>query len=105
MADTSPLRPHVGGTVRISAEFYNAAGVLTDPTTVTFYAKGPSFTNEESFVFGVDAEVVKDATGQYHADFTFTGAGAHWFRTKGTGTVATAEEVRVKVRPSAFDAP
>lgn len=70
--------------------FKNAAGVLTDPTTVRllWYRHG-----EAQTIWLVAAgQVVKDSTGVYHADIPVTEPGLHHFRWEGTGAVVAASE-------------
>jgi hypothetical protein len=88
----------VGDSIRLSAVFYDEDGDAVDPTTITLKVKDlvPATT---SYVYGVDAEVIKDRVGHYHADLVITGAGdGYWyFRYEGTGTAVAAEEMKFKV--------
>lgn len=45
-----------------------------------------------TWVFGTDAQVVKDCVGLNHADIPMVAAGLHDFRLEGTGAVTAAEE-------------
>lgn len=84
-----------GQKVRCSVDF-KVDDVLTDPTTVTFKYKKPSGTTT-TLVYGTDAAVVKDATGQYHVDVT-TDEKKEWnFRFEGTGTCTAVEEAAFNV--------
>ena len=56
-----------GSLPRVSAEFYSAAGVLTDPTTLYLYVKEPDGIITQ-YTYLVDLIIVRDAAGQYHAD-------------------------------------
>lgn len=87
MTDINP-----GDLVRVSNApgFKDAAGVLADPTTVRL--KWRRFDAVTTWVFGTDAEVVKDAVGLYHADIPVTDVGMHYFRWEGEGAVVAAEE-------------
>ena len=87
-----------GQAPRVSAEFYNFSGVLTDPSAIRVVTRGPDITGEVAYVFGVDAEVVKDATGLYHFDYPLTAEGTYYVRFTGTGTVADAFEEKLEVR-------
>lgn len=91
-----------GTTVRVSVDFFNFSGALADPSTVTVTTQGPGITGEEAFVFGVDSEVVKDATGQFHFDFELTDEGTYWVRFAGTGAVGAAFEEQFQTT-SQFD--
>lgn len=82
-----------GDLVRVSTDppFTNAAGVATDPTTVTLEwrrAGGATTT----WVYGTDVEVVRDAAGTFHADIPIAERGLHYYRWVGTGAVQAAEE-------------
>ena len=75
---------------RLTVTFTNLAGVVADPTGVSFYIRNPDGT-ATSYVYGTDAELVKSATGIYYVDFAVTLSGRHVYRFVGTGAVATAE--------------
>lgn len=97
-----------GVAIRCSVEFKDSSTppVYVDPTTVTFKLRGPLssrtfVSNDETapvttYVYGTDAELVKDAVGRYHVDVTTpTGAtveGIYAFRFEGTGTNASAAD-------------
>ena len=84
-----------GDVVRCTGRFYNSSDAAADPTTVTFYIKGPN--TDETYVYGTDVEVVKDSTGVYHVDFSVpktgaTAAGKYTYRFEGAGSNASADE-------------
>lgn len=91
----------VGDKIRLTHTFTNLAGVVTDPTAVTFKMKKPDGTTT-TYVYGTDAELVKSATGIYYVDWTFTMADSHKYRFAGTGTVTTSDEGTILVRRSWF---
>jgi hypothetical protein len=91
----------VGDLLRYSGEFRNSGGTLIDPTTVTFKARNPAGTIT-SYLYGTDAQVVKDSTGIYHVDWSLTSAGKWYFRIESTGTGQAADEEEVLV-VTAFD--
>ena len=90
----------VGQEVRSNVTF-TVGGVDTDPTTITFRYLDPAG-NATAWVFGVDPEVVQDAVGQYHADWTLDEEGGWYYRWEGTGTVIAAAERYFEVRESKF---
>ena len=92
-----------GTTVRVSIVFRNFAGTVADPSTVTFVTEGPGISGEVAYVNGVDSELVKDSTGNYHFDFPLTAEGNYGWRWVGTGAVAVAKEGRIKVAGSQFE--
>lgn len=96
---TSPVFD-VGDLARADVVF--KVGVTsTDPTTVTAFVDGPNAEHTE-YVYGTDAEVVKDGTGLYHIEFPMTRSGPWHVRFEGTGNVETAAEVMFWCRRSAF---
>lgn len=92
----------VGQEVRSDVDF-TVAGVLTDPTTITFMFLDPSGTTT-TWVFGVDPEVVQDGVGEYHADWTLDEEGGWYYRWEGTGTLDASAERYLEVRDSKFTA-
>ena len=76
----------VGDKCRVTCTFKNLAGADTDPTAITFKMLEPDGT-VTTYVYGVDAELVKSATGIYYVDWTSDQAGRHLYRFIGTGTV------------------
>lgn len=94
----------IGDTVRITVSFRGLAdGALTDPTTVTVKTKVHKSGDVTAYVYGTDAEVVKDSTGVFHFDLTFAEAGTHFWRFAGTGAVQAATEGSFEVEPSEFE--
>lgn len=91
----------IGDVTRCAVTFTNAAGVATDPTTVTFRAQPPSGA-AITYVYGTDNQLVKDSTGVYHVDLPMTQAYTWHVRFVGTGAVAAAVEGDVYVSQSAF---
>lgn len=87
MADINP-----GDIVRVSTTpgFKNAAGVLTDPTTVTLRWRRHGET--ETVLTWAGAGVIRDSVGLFHVDITVVEPGLHYYRWEGTGTVTAAEE-------------
>lgn len=91
----------IGDTVRLTAAFTNAAGTAADPATVTLQIKDPSG-NVDNYTYA-GATVTKSATGSYYYDLSVDEPGTWFFRWKGTGAVATAEEGSFDVRESHFE--
>ena len=82
----------IGDVQRVSVAFTNAAGAAADPTTVILYVKKAGETSYTTYTYGVGIVVVKDSTGNYHADLVLDeGVGTWLFEWEGTGAViATA---------------
>lgn len=83
-----------GSLVTTSAAFVNEAGSAADPTTVTLKYKLDAASTIT--VVYPSSPIVKDATGNYHADLPtagFTGPGVqHWFvEWTGTGAVTAIQ--------------
>lgn len=90
-----------GDAVRVSVDFKNASGTLTDPTTVTFKFENPAGT-ETSYVYGVDGQLVKSGTGEYYVDITGNSYGTWLWRFIGTGTVVQVDEGAFFIKKSEF---
>ena len=87
----------IGDIVRVSVEFKNLTGTLTDPTTVTLKYRDPSGVLTDWTVTA--GEIVKDGVGLYHADVSPTVAGIWAYRFVGVGTLQAAEEGTFLVKP------
>lgn len=86
----------LGQKVRCTVNF-KVNGTLTDPTTVRCKVKDPSG-NVTTYVYGTDAELVRESTGVYHVDVV-TDEKRQWhFRFEGTGTCTAVEESSFGVR-------
>lgn len=79
---------HMADSIRITASFKNAAGVLTDPGGVTVKLKRPDASiSSWTYVQGNldSASVIKDSTGVYHIDFiTVAAPGYYYYQFVGT---------------------
>ena len=93
----------LGKVVRCSISF-TQAGAGVDPTTVTFTFKDPSG-NRIAYVNGVDAQCVKDSTGNYHVDLTTDEAGRWEYRFEGDTPAAGVDEGFFQVEPRTVLAP
>lgn len=82
----------VGDVARVTAAFTDAeSGDAVDPSVVKLTIKDPAG-DSETLIYGTDAEVVKDSTGNYHADIEVTAAGTWRYRWYSTGEGQAAEE-------------
>ena len=91
-----------GTLVRSTAVFKNSGGTLVDPTNVFVkVTSGLSGLTATIFTYGVDDEVVKDATGTYHIDIDTTGRGnACRYRWYSTGNYqVTGEKYELRISP------
>lgn len=82
---------HESGTLVRATGTFKVDGVVTDPTTVTAIISEPDGT-ETTYVYGTDAELVKDSTGVYHVDISAMTAGRWVYRFEGTGAAQAAGE-------------
>lgn len=80
---------------------FNVDGVATDPTTITVQIKKPDGT-VLTYVYGVDAEVVRDGVGLYHVDINLDQVGTWYYRFAGTGACVAAAETEFYVLESEF---
>ncbi len=85
-----------GASVRLSAEFSNASGTLTDPTIITLKTEDPSGI-EDTYT-----DAVKDSTGLYHRDITVSKAGIWHWRWIAEGAVSQVDEGEFSVNPTVF---
>lgn len=101
--DSTPY--DVGDLVRLTVEFRNAAGTLTNPTTITFETRVHRDGVIDSYVYGTDVEVVKvgGVEGTYYFDLLLAESGAHAWRWQGQGACVAAEEGVVEVKRSRFE--
>jgi hypothetical protein len=81
----------VGALVKVAAVFRNpATNGLLDPTGVQFKFKHPVLGIVTTYVYGTDAQLVRDSQGMYHVTISADAAG-HWywkFTSTGTGQAA-----------------
>lgn len=88
-----------GETVRITGTF-TVSDVATDPTTVTLKVQNPAGT-ETTYTYAA-GEITKSATGVYYKDISLTTSGYWYYSWIGTGTVVSADEDYLFVKPSEF---
>ncbi len=94
----------VGDAVRVTCSTTTDAGVPTDPTGLTVRYKVAGGTPVVK-TYGVDSEVVKDSSGEFHFDIAVTSdmnGALVKYRWVATGAVAGADEKAFQVRQSAF---
>ena len=76
--------------VRLTGTYRNrVTGAVADPTTVTFKVTDPNSATT-TYVYGTDAQLVKDSTGVYHVDLSLDLPGLYYYRFLGTGAVKAA---------------
>lgn len=98
----TPGRIYCGSTLRIPVNYTDGSGTDIDPTAVTFKLYSPDY-QTTTYVYGTDAEVVKDATGNYYIDVSPTVAGRWHYRWDSTGTnKASGVEGSFVVQASVF---
>lgn len=90
-----PDNLHVGDGIQLKVIF-TAAGVNTDPTTITLEVKDPS-SNTATYTYAL-AEITKDATGKFSKIITFDEAGWWTYEWTGTGAVIAVEGNRILVK-------
>lgn len=96
-----PGRVFVGSVQRLTLNLQTAAGVDTDPTTLTFTLQGPNGV-ETTYTYGTDVELVKSSAGDYYVDVTPTNGGRWFYRWLATGTAGGAREGSFVVQASPF---
>lgn len=96
----------VGDTVRVSTStvFTNATPAAFDPDVVRGKFKTPGGV-VTTYVYGTDAELVKDGTGDYHFDINVDEEGTWYYRIEGEssgGVYQGADEGTFEAQDSAF---
>lgn len=96
----------VGDAVRVSTStvFTNAAAAAFDPDVVRGKFKDPSG-NVTTYVYGTDAELVKDGTGDYYFDINVDEEGTWYYRIEGEssgGAYQGADEGTFEATDGAF---
>jgi hypothetical protein len=86
----------VGDVARLSTTFATS-GVAVDPSSVALTILTPGWVST-TYTYGVDAQIVKSATGAYYSDLTLTAAGRYRWRWVSAGTGAAATESWLTVR-------
>jgi hypothetical protein len=84
-----------GNIARITFEFRdNSDDSLVDPSTVSIIIEEPDGT-QTTYVYGTDAELVRDGVGEFHFNLAGDQTGTYWYRIESTGTGQAATESRI----------
>ena len=75
--------------LRFKATFKDNDAALTDPTTITLRHTEPGAA-AVNYVYGTDAEVIRESLGIFHVDYIADAVGEHKWRWLGTGAVQIA---------------
>jgi len=98
----SPGRHAVNTTLRLAVQFTNDDYTDVDPTTVTLKIYSPDG-DTTTYVYGTNAELERDDTGDYFCDYVPDVAGRWNYRWESTGDgTAVAVEGQFVVQASAF---
>jgi hypothetical protein len=92
----------LGDVVKCSAAF-TYGGAAVDPTTVTFQIRRMPAHTITTYVYGVDAELVKASTGSYYVNYTPDHVGEWCYRFYSETTYVAAGEKTFRIRDSCFD--
>ena len=92
----------IGDVIRCTGTI-TASGTAVDPGTVAAKWRIDPGGSVTSYVNGVDAELVKSATGIYYFDIDTAAEGRYLYRFVGTGTNACAADGVFLVRGNEFD--
>ena len=93
----------IGDAVRIKIAFRNQDGNLDDPTTVTFKYKVTKTGTPVVYVYGTDAEVVRESVGEYYCDVLVAQSDPHYVSFIGEGGLDAVEEDVFYVNQSYFE--
>lgn len=92
----------IGDIVRVKGVFQRKSDLaLIDPATVKVRVRNPQRVITV-YTYGVDAGVIRSATGTYYLDVTINKVGKWSYRWEGSGANQAAEEKTFEVRPSDF---
>jgi hypothetical protein len=91
----------VGQKIRLAAQIKDNSLAFVDPTVLTVKIQQPDGT-ETSHVYGVDNNVIKDSTGNYHYDFVLNAPGRWPWRFEATGNMSVPFEGVATALPSDF---
>jgi hypothetical protein len=91
-----------GDLLRITGTFTNASNAAIDPTVVLFKYRNPAGTST-TLTYGVDAALVKSATGIYYVDLDMSSSGVWYAKFQSTGTgQAAAIDTQITINDSVF---
>ena len=87
-----------GDRIRLTATIRDLENdnVLVDPDTLEFTILEPD-ASTTTYVYGTDAEVIRDSVGVFHVYWDAAQSGLHWARYAASGNVGAAEELGFKV--------
>lgn len=88
-----------GSLVRVAAKFADAAGNPIDPAAIRIKYRAPGL-GTTTLTFGVDAAVIKDSPGVYHADINASSAGIWRYRWESDAPSQAANEAQFYVDAS-----
>lgn len=83
--------------VRAATVFKNTSGTAVDPANVFFKFKTPGRV-ETIYQYGVDVELVKDSTGNYHVDIDANETGIWKWKFYSTGSGQAADAGRFTIQ-------
>jgi hypothetical protein len=80
----------IGSVPRLQATFA-VNGTPTDPSVIVFKIRVPNGAIT-TYLFSINTQLVKTATGVYYVDWPTTAEGIHAWRFEGTGACVAVEE-------------
>jgi hypothetical protein len=87
----------LGKVVRVQGTFAQNS-IAVDPTTVSVLLRRPDGI-KRTYVYGTDAEVIRQATGIYYLEYPTVLAGQHWYRWSSTGNGRAPARKRSSLNP------
>jgi hypothetical protein len=91
----------IGDIIRLSAEFKDTAGAYVDPGQIVARVRDP-LGAITVYTYGVDAALIRDATGKYRLDIEATKEGVWFWRFEGKLSNKGAGESSFTVADSKF---
>jgi hypothetical protein len=93
-----------GAVVRIKGTFRDATGALADPTVVTFRVESADGSINDTYVYGIGVNIVRDSVGAYHFDQdTSDQSGVYNWSIIGTGIAVGTQQGEFYVTPMSPD--
>lgn len=95
------MKEYDKGDVVVCAVEFTAGGGFVDPGALSFKVRKPDGT-VTTYVYGVDAQLVRESQGVYEVDVVADEEGTWQYRFEGTGASQSASEGEFYVKRTAF---
>lgn len=90
-----------GATVQIGATFKDVSGALIDPVTVTFTVRSEADGDENTYIYGIGADIIRSSLGVYYFDQDTAAMSGVWsWRIVGSGATSSTTQGSFYVEPT-----